>query len=837
MGTRRRASGHVRSGGAHRRFSAVLLYLLAGAQLWAADPRFDPISDQSILEDGGQQLLTITGIAVDTDADIAGLSVQIEDPDLALLAMGPVADGQAQLSITPLPDAFGSSMVTVRLSDDQGRSTSRSFQLDLQAVNDAPRIDPIDPIVLDEDDPPLQLSLSGIGSGAANELQVLQLSAYIADSALLEPPVLDYSGGSSATLTLQVRPDAIGETDLAVIVQDDGGTAAGGYDQTTLLVPIRIEAVDDPPRLVRNETVPVAVAGSATIAEVYVACSDDGPAGELLYRIDALPALGTVLLAGSALTLGDQFSQAAVDDGLVVYRHLGSETGSDAIACTVSDAGGAGFALSIGIAIVQSSDNQAPQLAIDTDPIVWQEEGGPIRPAAGGLVADLEGNLGGGRLQVWMADGGDPADRLWMVEHDGLSVSGVLVSQGDVQVAVLAGGGGGTPLSIDIAAGVDRATVERLLRAVSYDQDDVETSDATRDMVLALSDGAGAVSPAVQRPIAITAVDDPVDLVPSRGSLTWIEEEPPVSIDPELLLADPDSTTISGSATLHIAAGAAAGDQLDLAVGGPVQIADGQVSVDGTAIARLETGDHLTPLRLSWIDQVELAVAQELLRHLRFSSQADGPDHRWLDLEIALIDGPGRRIAQSYGLVVVPVNDAPRISAGEPLDLWTEGDGPQFIDPLVTISDPDSPDCAGGLLRVALEPQIDAADRLLVQVADPWRIEGEELWYDGQLVAIGSLGGAVLLLDLQAACTPAIAQDLLRSIAFTNEGTTPGTATRSIGMRIDDGDGGQSATRLLELAVQDRNGAPSLSATALATTHVENTAAVLLLGDALVGDD
>jgi hypothetical protein len=53
--------------------------------------------------------------------------------------------------------------------------------------------------------------------------------------------------------------------------------------------------------------------------------------------VTSVPANGTLLLSGLALGVGDSFTQADLDLGLVTYGHDGSETSSDGFGFDVTD--------------------------------------------------------------------------------------------------------------------------------------------------------------------------------------------------------------------------------------------------------------------------------------------------------------------------------------------------------------------------------------------------------------------------------------------------------------------------------------------------------------------
>lgn len=77
----------------------------------------------------------------------------------------------------------------------------------------------------------------------------------------------------------------------------------------------------------------VTQAGSETITSAFLNAGHGMPAdGEAFFRIDSLPAHGSLLLGDSPLELGDLFTQADIQAGRLSYLHDGSESSDDSFA-------------------------------------------------------------------------------------------------------------------------------------------------------------------------------------------------------------------------------------------------------------------------------------------------------------------------------------------------------------------------------------------------------------------------------------------------------------------------------------------------------------------------
>ncbi|MCF6227689.1 MAG: hypothetical protein L3J82_03345, partial [Planctomycetes bacterium] len=123
------------------------------------------------------------------------------------------------------------------------------------------------------------------------------------------------------------------------------------------------------------------------------------------------------------------------------------------------------------------------------------------------------------------------------------------------------------------------------------------------------------------------------------------------------------------------------------------------------------------------------------------------------------------------------------------------GAGVVYLDVNATVQDADSSDFNGGNLSIVNTSL--AEDDLTISSTGTVRQNGSDVEYDasgnftGGEVVIGTisstgLGGVDLVIDFNAACTPAIAQELLRQIQYENTNATPDTTPRSITITLTD---------------------------------------------------
>jgi VCBS repeat-containing protein len=207
-------------------------------------PQISDINGQSTPED-----TPITGISfsvADVDDGVLNITVSSSDPTL-LPAAGLVVSGSGSsrlLSIIPAADRSGQATVTVTVSDGN-LSDSTSFDVLVNAVNDAPTISVVQDQVTSEDTPisSLLFTVSDVDS----EVDVL-----ISTINSLLPPGSVVVSGSGTTRTLTITPSANVSGVSGVVL-----TATDGQEVAQTSFSVTINPVNDAPVIapVSNQTV------------------------------------------------------------------------------------------------------------------------------------------------------------------------------------------------------------------------------------------------------------------------------------------------------------------------------------------------------------------------------------------------------------------------------------------------------------------------------------------------------------------------------------------------------------------------------------------------------
>ncbi|MAD35868.1 cadherin-like domain-containing protein, partial [Tistrella sp.] len=126
-----------------------------------------------------------------------------------------------------------------------------------------------------------------------------------------------------------------GDRVVSIVATDDSGDT----DTQTSVAFERTIEVNAAPKVDTNTGTTVDEGGSTTITAAMLSSSDseDTDPADVTYTLTTAPASGTLKLDGTALEVGDTFTQKDIDDGLVTYDHDGSEGASGGFGFSVKD--------------------------------------------------------------------------------------------------------------------------------------------------------------------------------------------------------------------------------------------------------------------------------------------------------------------------------------------------------------------------------------------------------------------------------------------------------------------------------------------------------------------
>src|SRR5262249_15381261 len=215
-------------------------------------PTLDPISNLTINENSGAQTVNLTGISPGASNQVQTLTVNATSSNPGLVPNPTVnytsPNSTGTLSFTPAAFAYGSATIAVTVNNGglSNNTVVRSFTVTVKQVNYPPTLDPISNLTINENAGLQTVNLTGITSGASNQVQTLTVTATSSNPALITNPTANYtSPNSSGTLSFTPAAFAYGSTTIAVTVNN------GGASNNTVLrsFTVTVRQVNYPPTL------------------------------------------------------------------------------------------------------------------------------------------------------------------------------------------------------------------------------------------------------------------------------------------------------------------------------------------------------------------------------------------------------------------------------------------------------------------------------------------------------------------------------------------------------------------------------------------------------------
>jgi predicted outer membrane repeat protein len=262
-------------------------YESQGGTPGSAPPTITGLPDLAVLENVSTGALPIQVFDADTPAASAALSVAAVSDNQALVPNGNIVvapasgpAGQRLVSATPAPHENGVARITLTVTDDNGKTAATVWTLTVAPVNDRPAFVNPGSVTVVEDSPAFRQPgwATAISAGPPNESTQALTFAVVTSAPYLfsvQPAI-----SSDGTLTFTPAPNANGTTSELVTLQDDGGTANGGFNTSLQQsFTITVSGVNDRPSFVKGPDVAVAV-NSGPYSQPWASAISAGPDNE-----------------------------------------------------------------------------------------------------------------------------------------------------------------------------------------------------------------------------------------------------------------------------------------------------------------------------------------------------------------------------------------------------------------------------------------------------------------------------------------------------------------------------------------------------------------------------
>jgi hypothetical protein len=220
-------------------YSAETTFLLGGAN----PPTLDPITNLVVNENSGARTVNLTGISSGNTNQTKTLTVTAFSSDPTIVGNPTInytsPNTTGSITLAPVTNAFGQVSITVMV--DNGNTVSntviRSFTVTVNPINNPPTLDPIANVTLNENSGLKTVNLTGITSGATNEIQPLTVTAVSSNPNLIPNPTVTYtSPNTTGSLSFTPAANMFGGATITVSVSDGQPTNSTTAQSFTVTV-------------------------------------------------------------------------------------------------------------------------------------------------------------------------------------------------------------------------------------------------------------------------------------------------------------------------------------------------------------------------------------------------------------------------------------------------------------------------------------------------------------------------------------------------------------------------------------------------------------------------
>jgi VCBS repeat-containing protein len=372
------------------------------------------------------------------------------------------------------------------------------------------------------------------------------------------------------------------------------------------------------------------------------------------------------------------------------------------------------------------------------------------------------------------------------------------------------------------------AEYEAVIKSITFHNGSDDPSVVDRNITVTVNDGQNDSVP-VTSTVHVTAVNDaPVlDLNSADGAsqtgyaVTYVENGKALNIMGTVSIVDPDNTTLKG-ATITLS-NAQTGDVLGIASQFGIKVTNTGI-VNGKITITL-SGD------------ASVASYEKVIQSITFKNTTDNPGSADRTVTVQVNDGQSEHNLSNVATTTVSVtavNDAPVVDLNGPFFPgnntvtlpYVENAAPVKLMPLLTLSDPDSPNLQSATVTIK---DAQTGDKLVFDTTNS-KITITSETVNGQLVY-----------TLKGAATQAEYAAVLKSVAFVSEGEDPVGGNRAITVQVNDGED-SSNVATANVTVIPVNDAPTLdldsnaSGTGFTTAYTENAPGVSIANNVKIGD-
>ncbi len=325
-----------------------------------APPTLDALPDLTINENAGLQTVNLSGISSGAANQVQPLTVTAASsnpgliPNPTLNYTSPNATGT--LSFAPVANGNGTATVTVTVNNNGASNNivTQSFTVTVNAVNQPPTLNALSDVAMNENAGLQTVNLSGISSGAANQVQPLTVTAASSNPGLIPNPTLNYTS-PNATGTLSFAPVANGNGTATVTVTVNNNGASNNI--VTQSFTVTVNAVNQPPTL--NALSDVAMNENAGLQTVNLSGISSGAANQVQ------PLTVTAASSNPGLIPNPTLNYTSPNaTGTLNFAPAANNYGTATVTVTVNNSGASNNIVTQSFTVTVNAVNQPPTLDV-----------------------------------------------------------------------------------------------------------------------------------------------------------------------------------------------------------------------------------------------------------------------------------------------------------------------------------------------------------------------------------------------------------------------------------------------------------------------------------------
>ena len=215
-------------------------------------PTLNALGNLVLSQNAGLQTVNLSGISSGAANESQTLRVTAVSSNPALIPNPTVSyaspNSTGSINFTPVNNASGKATITVNVNDGGASNNivTQSFAVTINTVNQTPTLNALGNLAINQNAGSQTVNLTGSTSGAANESQILTVTAVSSNPALIPNPTVNYaSPNSTGSLNFTPVSNASGTATISVSV-NDGGTS---NNIVTRSFTVTVNAVNQNPTL------------------------------------------------------------------------------------------------------------------------------------------------------------------------------------------------------------------------------------------------------------------------------------------------------------------------------------------------------------------------------------------------------------------------------------------------------------------------------------------------------------------------------------------------------------------------------------------------------------